>query len=513
MRLSSVAVKIHPRKEALGPMLRIRPLAAFALVLALSAGATAQTAAPSLDKNLRDGLASISPAEAYDIVKTLAKPEYAGRLTGHPGYTAAAEWAAKRFAAWGLKPISGKAGYLQPYPSPYTLIDKAEMTILLPVGPADPAKAPVTKEMKLAPEKEFLPLLYSDSGDRTAETVFAGWGISAPEIGYDDYAGLDVKGKFVLCFRGTPDADPKYQHYDEHRTRMRTAKDKGALGIVYIYDEIASNPNGDFLEGFTPAMIGVNVMDAVLEDAGSTAAELRKALTTWKRPVSFPLRAKIRLAVASRHFPQAVGYNVVGYIEGSDPRLRRECVVIGGHFDHTGAHMGLLFPGADDNASGSASCLEAGKAFAALARKPKRSIVIALFGGEELGLQGSTWFVDHVPGPFDKVTGMFNFDMTGEGDGFWGAVSAEPAAFKPVLEEAAKAAGIATRLGTITGVGVRGSDFAPFFLKGIAAATLGSNGPHVAYHQTGDTIHRINPDITAEAAKLAFLAGFAWADR
>ena len=513
MRLSSVAVKIHPRKEALGPMLRIRPLAAFALVLALSAGATAQTAAPSLDKNLRDGLASISPAEAYDIVKTLAKPEYAGRLTGHPGYTAAAEWAAKRFAAWGLKPISGKAGYLQPYPSPYTLIDKAEMTILLPVGPADPAKAPVYKEMKLAPEKEFLPLLYSDSGDRTAETVFAGWGISAPEIGYDDYAGLDVNGKFVLCFRGTPDADPKYQHYDEHRTRMRTAKDKGALGIVYIYDEIASNPNGDFLEGFTPAMIGVKVMDAVLEDAGSTAAELRKALTTWKRPVSFPLRAKIRLAVASRHFPQAVGYNVVGYIEGSDPRLRRECVVIGGHFDHTGAHMGLLFPGADDNASGSASCMEAGKAFAALARKPKRSVVIALFGGEELGLQGSTWFVDHVPGPFDKVTGMFNFDMTGEGDGFWGAVSAEPAAFKQVLEDAAKAAGIAARLGTITGVGVRGSDFAPFFLKGIAAATLGSNGPHVAYHQTGDTIHRINPDITAEAAKLAFLAGFAWADR
>ncbi|MCK7470512.1 MAG: M28 family peptidase [Desulfomicrobium escambiense] len=92
--------------------------------------------------------------------------------------------------------------------------------------------------------------------------------------------------------------------------------------------------------------------------------------------------------------------------------------------------MGLLFPGADDNASGSASVMQAGKAFAALARKPKRSIVVALFGGEELGLQGSTWFVGHVPGPFDKVAGMLNFDMTGEGDGLWGAVSAEPAGFK-----------------------------------------------------------------------------------
>ena len=499
-------------------MLKTRRLGTLALVLLLSGASIAQTVPPNPplggpDKNLRDGLASISPAETYDIVKTLARPEYAGRLTGAPGYTAAAQWAAKRLAAWGLKPISGKDGYLQPYASPYTVIDKAEMTILLPDGPADPAKAPAYKEMKLVPEKDFLPLLYSDSGDKTAEAVFAGWGISAPEIGYDDYAGLDVKDRFVLCFRGTPDNDPKYQRYDEHRTRMKTAKDKGALGIVYIYDEIASNPNGDFIAGFLPAEISEKVMDAVLKDADSTTAGLKKALTTWKRPISFPLRAKIRLAVASRHFPQAVGYNVAGYIEGSDPRLRRECVVIGGHFDHTGAHMGLLFPGADDNASGSATSMEAGKAFAALARKPKRSIVIALFGGEELGLQGSTWFVDHVPGPFDKVAGMFNFDMTGEGDGLWGAASAEPVEFRKALEDADKSVKALRYLGTITGVGVRGSDFAPFFLKGIAAASLGSNGPHLAYHLTGDTIYRINPDIMADAAKVAFLAAYAWADR
>ena len=491
-------------------MLKIRSLGILALVLLLAASSIAQPP----DKNLRDGLASISPAETYDIVKTLARPEYAGRLTGHPGYTAAAQWAAKKLAAWGLKPISGKDGYLQPYASPYTIIDKAEMTILLADSPADPAKAPVFKEMKLVPEKDFLPLLYSDSGDRTAETVFAGWGISAPEIGYDDYAGLEVKGKFVLCYRGTPDEnDKRYQSYDEHRTRMKTAKDKGALGIVYVYDEIASNPNGDFLEGFTPAMIGPKVMDAILKDVNSTSADLKKSLTTWKRPVSFPLRAKIHLTVASRHFPQAVGYNVVGYIEGSDPKLRRECVIIGGHFDHTGAHMGLLFPGADDNASGSATVMEAGKAMAALAHKPKRSIVIALFGGEELGLQGSTWFSEHVPGPFDKVAGMFNFDMTGEGDGLWGGVPAEPAEFKEALEEADKSVKVLRGLGVIRGVGVRGSDFAPFFLQGIPAASLGSNGPHLAYHQTGDTIYRINPDIMADAAKVAFLAAYIWADR
>jgi hypothetical protein len=495
-------------------MRKIRPPAVLVVVLALAlaipAAGPAQTA---IDKNLRDGLAAISPAEAYDIVKTLARPEYAGRLTGHQGYTAAAQWAAKKLAAWGLKPVSGKDGYLQPYPSPYTLIDKAGMTVLLPDGPADPTRPQAYKETKLVPEKDFLPLLYAASGDKTAETVFAGWGIAASELGYDDYAGLEVKDKFVLCFRGTPDPDPKWQRHDEHRTRMMTARDKGALGIIYVYDEIASNPNGDYLPGFMPAMIGPKVMDAILKDTGSTTADLKKALTAWKRPLSFPLRAKIRLAVESRHFPQAVGYNVVGYVEGSDPRLRRECVVIGGHLDHTGAHMGLLFPGADDNASGSATSMEAGKAFAALARKPKRSVVVALFGGEELGLQGSTWFVDHVPGPFDRVVGMINFDMTGEGDGLWGAAAAEPAEFGKALEEADRSVRILRGLGTIRGVGVRGSDFAPFFLKGIPAASLGSNGPHLAYHQTGDTIYRINPDIMADAAKLAFLAAFAWADR
>ena len=490
------------------PKTRTFAVCALAVLLAASA-ATAQ--AP--DKNLRDGLAAISPAEAYDIVKTLARPEYGGRLTGDKGYTAAAQWAAKKLAAWGLKPVSAKDGYLQPYPSPFTIIDKAEMTVLLPEGPADPAKAPAYKEMKLVPEKDFLPLLYSASADRTAETVFAGWAISAPELGYDDYAGLDIKGKFVLCFRGTPDANPGYTHYDEHRTRMKAARDRGALGIVYIYDEIASNPNGDYLEDFTPAEISPKVMDAILKETGSTTADLKQALTAWKRPISFPLRAKIRLAVASRHFPEAVGYNVVGYIEGSDPKLRRECVVIGGHFDHCGAHMGLLFPGADDNASGSATSMEAGKALAALARKPKRSIVIALFGGEELGLQGSTWFADHVPGPFDKVAGMINFDMTGEGDGLWGAGPAEPAEFRKALEDADRSVKVLRGLGTIRGVGVRGSDFAPFFVKGIPAASLGSNGPHLAYHQTGDTIYRINPDIMADAAKLAMLAAFAWADR
>jgi hypothetical protein len=459
--------------------------------------------------------ASISPLEAYGTVKTLALPEYGGRLTGHEGYTAAARWAAQKFWSWGLKAVfpDREDGYLQPYPSPYTVVKRAEMTLFLAGPVARGGQGPDTEEMQLVAEKDFLPLLFSASGDRTGPLVFAGWGISAPDIGYDDYAGLDVAGKFVLCFRGTPDGDRKYQFHDEHRTRMRTAKDKGALGIVYIYPEVLSNPNGDWIEDFTPAMVSERVADLVFGEVRTTSAELRKSLAATKRPRSFPLGSRIRFDVESEHDPDGVGYNVVGYVEGSDSELKKECVVVGGHFDHTGSHMGLLFPGANDNASGSAAVMEIARAFASLAAKPKRSVVFVLFGGEEMGLQGSTYFVENLPSRWSKVDAMFNFDMVGEGDGIGASAGAEPEDFRKAIEEADKRVKTLRRFGVIRGVGVRGSDFAPFFVKGIPAASFASNGPHLAYHQTGDTIYRINPEIMADAARLAFLAAHSWADR
>jgi hypothetical protein len=486
-----------------------RGFLAAALLATLPFSAHPQT----LDKSLEAALKSIRPMDVYDFTKTLASPEYRGRLTGDEGYTAAAKWAGGWFAAWKLKPLGSKEGFLQPYPSPYTVVDTAEMTLFLPQPSSSPAQEPAYSEKSLVPEKEFLPLLFSDSGDRTAGTVFAGWGISAPGLGYDDYAGLDVHDKFVFCFRGTPERGSKFQVYDEHRTRMKTARDKGALGIIYIYADIAANPNGDWLPGFTPAMISEGVMDLILKETGTATAELRKSLATYKRPISFPLHTRVRLAVASRHFQQGVGYNVVGFVEGSDPALRKEVVVVGGHFDHCGRHMGLLFPGADDNASGSAVVMAAARAFAQLEPKPRRSVAFVLFGGEEMGLQGSTWFVKHRPRAFSEFDAVFNFDMEGEGDGMWGGVSAEPTALRAAVERADRSVGILRGLRTMGPVGVRGSDYAPFVLAGIPAVSLGSNGPHLAYHQTGDTIYRINPEIMADAARLAFLAAYFWADR
>jgi hypothetical protein len=481
--------------------------------LALSALVPLHGSDKALDRNVDKAFRSIDFSEGYAITRTLSAPEFAGRLTGHEGFAAAAKWAAGKFREWGLKPIDPKAGYLQAYPSPYTVIDTAAMTLFLAGKPVEGQEA-VFQEKKLEPETDFLPLLYSDSGDRTAGLVFAGWGISAPELNYDDYSGIDVRDKFVLCFRGTPEDPGKdFQPYDEHRTRMKTARDKGALGLIYIYSEAISSPNGNWLQGFTPAMVTEKIGDLILKETGSSAAELKTALLTWKRPISFPLRSKARLVVASRTFPKGIGYNIAGYVEGSDPKLRRECLVVGGHFDHNGVHMGLLFPGADDNASGSAAVMLIAKAFVGMGKKPRRSVVFALFGGEEMGLQGSTWFVEHPPGPFSRVDGMFNFDMVGEGAGIGYAVTPGQPDILKVLEEAGIRVKAPRSQGTIRGYGVRSSDFAPFFQKGIPCATFYSTGPHIAYHQTGDSIYRINPDIIADTARLAFLGAVFWADR
>lgn len=485
-----------------------------------------------LSREILRAYGTIRPMDPYEYCKKIASKDFLGRLTGHQGYTEAAKWAASKFKEWGLRPMGGENGYLQAFSSPYTVVDEGEMTFLLPGtgrgvaagsdGPAagESGAAPVGvgaapfRELKLKAPDEYLPLLFAASGEATANLVFAGWGISAPALGYDDYAGVDAAGKFVLCFRGTPDGDSEaFEDHDQHRTRMKTAKEKGAVGIIYIYDKPDAHPNGDWIEGFLPAMIGEPVADSLLAEQGLTCAGLRDSLVKSKRPVSFDLRSRVFHRVKSGHFPDGIGFNVVGYVGGSDPNLRDECVVVGAHLDHCGSHMGLVFPGADDNASGSSVVMEIAEAYAALELKPKRSVLFVLFGGEEQGLIGSSYFTEHLPAPFTKVVGMFNFDMTGEGDGASCGYTGDRPELKEALEDADRHVKTLRNTRPIKHVGVRSSDFAPFFLKGAPCVACFSNGPHLAYHETGDTIYRINPDILADIARLGFLASYVWANR
>lgn len=464
---------------------------------------------PMTAQQLPENAESIKGFSIYETLNRLTSEEFEGRHTGDRGFTDAAAWVAGLFGEWGLTPASDEHGYMLPFPVQYTIINDASMSVYM----ADEKEENGYREVELDPETGFLPLLYSDTADRTAEVVFIGWGIHAPDIGYDDYAGVDVEGKFVMCFRGTPDPrDRRYQKHDEHRTRMQRAKDEGALGLIYIYEEPIANPNGDWIEQFTPVKISYNAADMLLEERGFTAAGLRSDLLNYKRPISFPLKSKVRIQVDSDHYPEATGYNVAGYMEGSDPSLQDEVVVVGAHLDHCGTHMGLMFPGADDNASGSSVVIEIARAFAENNIQPKRPVLFALFGGEEMGLIGARYLVDNFPERFTTITSMINFDMVGAGDGAFCGYSEGHTGLKELVEKNDEYIQTVQRMYPIGDIGVRGSDHAAFHIQGIPVLYFVSNGPHIKYHTTGDTIYRMNPSVMEDIARIGYLTAIGLAN-
>ena len=457
---------------------------------------------PLLPQSLEYNLEIIDGLRIYETVDRLASDEFHGRLTGHQGFNEAANWVADMFEEWGFTPVDEAHEFLLPFPVEYTLINEASMSVYL----VDEEKETGYREKKLRLETEFLPLLYSDSGDNTAEVVFVGWGIHAPDIGYDDYFGVDVEGKFVMCFRGTPNTqDRRFQYHDEHRTRMQRAKDEGALGLIYIYEEPIANPNGNWIQGFTPVKISYNIADKLLGERGFDSATLRQDLLKYNRPISFPLESKVRIQVESTHYPDGTGYNVAGYVEGSNPELRDEVIVVGAHLDHCGTHMGLLFPGANDNASGSAVVIEIARAFAENEIETARPVMFTLFGGEEMGLIGSRYLVEHFPEHFTEITNMINIDMVGTGNGVYCGFSADHTELKELVEGIDTYIQIVDSFFPIRDIGVRLSDYEPFHIAGIPVLDILSNGPHIDIHRTGDTIYRLNPSVMENVALIGYL--------
>lgn len=442
------------------------------------------------------GDATITESETRAIVQTLADKPFAGRLTGHPGYRAAAQWTAAKFKAWGLSPLPGTQNFLQAYPCPYSVIDQASLVITIP-GQSLTAKSP----------RDYLPMLFADAGRAKGGAVFVGWGIHAPELGYDDYAGMDVKGKFVLCFRGAPDRDNKWVHHDEHRTRMALARSKGALGLLYIYPEVGANPNGDFTPAFLPGTISENLADQILANAKESVASLKQRMKDTKKPLSMSLpEVALEVAIQAKHFPKGEGYNVAAYLPGSDPKFSHECVIVGGHLDHVGEHMGILFPGADDNASGSAVVMQAARALVASGLRPKRSVVFVLFGSEEQGCHGSNYFVKALPQPFTKMTAMLNFDMQGLGTKANIHLSTPLATDRNFLTQADEGLGVMGNVNIVESIGVRSGDITAFFKKGVGVTSVYSNGkrPASSYHLPGDNISIIQDRIMVDIAKLAY---------
>jgi hypothetical protein len=357
-------------------------------------------------------------------VRILASDSLKGRKPGTPEMDIAAEVVNSVFGSAGLKPLAENGFQYFSIVTDVTLGDGNKLSL-----PGYDANF----------KKEFIPLAFSTSGEVKAGVVFAGYGfdLDIDSLKWSDYAGIDVKGKWVLIFRADPElerTDSRFIPFSDSRSKVLAAKDKGAAGVLFITPKGLDKDdklipliveNNEMTSGIPVLSIKREIADRILSSKGFTADSLENLIVSSKRPRSFETGVEItgKVEISQKHARTA---NVIGLLEGSDKVLKDEYLVVGGHYDHLGfggPNSGSRVPdtvaihnGADDNASGTAMVMELAKGLSAQKKKLKRSIIFVAFSGEEMGLLGSKYFVNNCPVDIRKIKAMFNFDMIGRYD-------------------------------------------------------------------------------------------------
>jgi len=459
--------------------------------------------------------ATIDPKVYLEDVKYLASPELRGRATGSPELEKAADFIVKKFREFGLKPIEGKS-YLQAFP----------VTTEAKLGKSNRFR--VTEgghTVTLRVAEDFIPLHFSPRASIRGAVVFVGYGITAPEYHYDDYANVDVKGKLVLVLRHEP------QEADEHSVfagksltehskltaKASNAKMHGAAGVILVNDVRNHPGEPDQLEKFGteegPADAGIPYVQVKAERAASWFAAAGKNLETVAagidkdlKPESFAFPDSLRVD-AELDIERVVKtvHNVAGYLPGETD----EYVVIGAHYDHLGlggpfslapSMTGTVHPGADDNASGTAGVIELARWFSGQP-KQKRGVLFMTFAGEELGLLGSAYYVAHPDLPLAKAVAMINMDMIGrvrEGKVYIGGV-ATGSSFRGVLDRIAPQYHMAIDYSDNSGYG--SSDHTSFTIGRVPVLFFFS-GLHGDYHKPGDTWDKIDAPDAAKVLQI-----------
>ena len=371
--------------------------------------------------------ADINSTEYLDIIKYLASPQMRGRATGSPELETAAAYIRDQFRGMNLKPLSG-ASYYQDFDVTTSARLGKRNSLTYTTG---------DKQESLRIQDDFIPLNLSGAGDVSGSLVFVGFGITAPEYNYDDYSGLDVKGRIVVLLRHEPqEFDDKsvfegkvYTAHSQIFSKATNAKIHGASAVLMVNDIGAHSGDGDDLEKFGstagPDNAGIEfvqvkaaVVNKWLAPTGKSLEGIEADIDKTLHPESFALPQTLRLTMdidIGREVKTV--HNVGAYLPGDT----NEYVIIGAHYDHLGlgeqfsmapSLAGTVHPGADDNASGTAGVIELARWFSHQPR-PKRGILFLTFAGEELGLLGSSYYVNHPVLPLQDAVAMINMDMIG----------------------------------------------------------------------------------------------------
>ncbi|MBU0617062.1 MAG: M28 family peptidase [Planctomycetes bacterium] len=470
-----------------------RPLALLA-VLALAIG----TCLAEEDKSAV--ARTLFTAEAYLAhVRYLASDELGGRLPGTPGSQAATEYIAEQFQKLGLKPGGVDDTYFQPF----------TIRRLKQVHEDQAAFKITGLENNWKIREDWIPMPFSKAGKIEGPLAFAGYGISAPKLDYDDYAGFDATDKILLILRHEPkDEDPEAAFGGETPSRhalfsrkARVAAEKGAKGLLIVNapnrdpdkDQLYPWDDSDTRQSYSLpiAHISRQIANAILEQAGMTnLTTLQEQLDRERKPLSTDLEG-ITVDIESG-VEYVEGRNVIGLLEGEGKS--EEYIVVGAHHDHLGRvrpHNGqssepVIHNGADDNASGTAGVIELARVFAAGPR-PQRSILFMTYDAEELGLLGSHHFLEHPTVEPENIVAMVALDMIGRlnQDRFaiYGVGSGKE--FRELLDAPAEKLELTFKAPASGSGWFGGSDHHSFYLKDIPVLFV-FTGIHKQYHTPED---------------------------
>jgi aminopeptidase YwaD len=457
------------------------------------------------------------PGGFLEHVEFLAAPEMKGRGAGSPELDQAAEYIAKQFESAGLQPAGDDGSYFQ----------KFAVTTGAKMGTDN--RLEVTRNRgvdKLAPGEEYIPINFSSSGEVSGQAVFAGYGVSADELDYDDYTHFDVKDKIVIVLRYEPDffedddergkrgRRRRYTRHSHLISKAINARDRGAKALILVEgpgrraDSLIKfgSISGPADAGIPVVQVKSSVVEKWLRGSGRSLRILRRDINGKHEPQSFELAESLTIELGvDVEREQAMVSNVAGYLPGETD----EFVVFGAHYDHLGlgdqsslapSQIGDIHHGADDNASGTAGLIELAGHYASGGEKPRRGLLFLAFAAEEIGLLGSRHWVENPTLPIEDAVSMLNMDMVGRIDNgkiyVGGIGTAEP--FEEMLNDVKDDYSFKV---DVSRSGYSASDHTSFVGKKIPVMFFFS-GLHSDYHKPSDTVDKINSESAVELLSL-----------
>jgi hypothetical protein len=534
------------KKKPIG--IRIHAVIMIFMVSVLMIQASGTVFAADYPKEVLDAKQTIKGRMMISHIDFLASKYCRGRETGDWGMDVAGKYITSVLSGIGATPAGDFGGFFQPVKLKNVHLDK---NIQLKIESSS-LGAKVVKNARI--DWDYLPVIISAETAVSAPAVFAGYGITAPEHKYDDYKNINASGKIVLVMRHEPGENEssspfegeKNSKYGTLLVKILNAQKHGAAGIMFVTDPMnhddLEHRGGSYMSGtywpslrkermkkdedfkymkFEPRMrligadFGVRIPAVTISNelAGSLLGNNRSLLKIQEqidktmKPNSFSLNGKrVTMDIFFNNEPVEAN-NIVAKIEGSDPELKKEIVIVGGHYDHEGKdNRGRVYGGADDNASGTSAVIELARAFKQLETKPKRTILFILFTAEEKGLLGARYYTENPLYPLDKTIAMVNLDMLGRNDVAQIAVVGKyqfPKLFDIIAAANKKSVNFDLTLSAESFLA--NSDHFPFMRKDVPSIFFNS-GSHDQLHRPEDTVRRINPDKMEKAGQLVFLA-------